>query len=149
MYGDLIGIRPVDPDIFHLFSNSNTNPSPDVYNTKFTECVFHNFALTLDFSKKWISACVCRLMTSVDICHRSLTQVSYSQGSAPLVAQGQLNEKDISGQGSFHFSVLKKSINGTGDLTKSGFHESGINEGVIFVSIFEEDSIDGCMTLSL
>lgn len=73
----------------------------------------------------------------------------YSQGNAPLVAQGQPIENDISGQGQFHFGVLKKSINGTGDLTKSGFHESGINEGIIFGSIFEEDSIDGCVTLSL
>ncbi|KAI3551360.1 hypothetical protein CSPX01_01277, partial [Colletotrichum filicis] len=114
----------------HLFGNSNTNPSPELFKTKFTEGVFHNFALTLDFGK-------------------NLTQVYYSQGNAPLVAQGQPIENDISGQGQFHFGVLKKSINGTGDLTKSGFHESGINEGIIFGSIFEEDSIDGCVTLSL
>ncbi|KAK7438144.1 hypothetical protein CaCOL14_011903 [Colletotrichum acutatum] len=129
-YGDLIDIHPADPDVLHLFGNSNTNPSPELFKTKFTEGVFHNFALTLDFGK-------------------NLTQVYYSQGNAPLVAQGQPIENDISGQGQFHFGVLKKSINGTGDLTKSGFHESGINEGIIFGSIFEEDSIDGCVTLSL
>ncbi|KXH32399.1 hypothetical protein CSAL01_09441 [Colletotrichum salicis] len=79
----------------------------------------------------------------------NLTQVYYSQGNAPLVAQGQPIENDIPGQGQFHFGVLKKSINGTRDLTKSGFHESGINEGIIFGSIFEEDSVDGYVTLSL
>ncbi|GJC81561.1 hypothetical protein ColLi_04399 [Colletotrichum liriopes] len=120
-YGDLIGIHPEDPDVLHLFGNSNTNPSPELFKTKFTEGVFHNFALTLDFTKR----------------------------SAPLVPQGKPIENDIQGQGQFHFGILKKSINGTGDLTKSGFHESGINEGIVFGGIFEEDSIDGCVTLSL
>ncbi|KAK6222071.1 hypothetical protein QIS74_04326 [Colletotrichum tabaci] len=129
-YGDLIGIHPADPDVLHLFGNSNTNPSPELFKTKFTEGVFHNFALTLDFGK-------------------NLTQVFYSQGSDPLVAQGKPIENDIQGQGQYHFGVLKKSVNGTGDLTKSGFHESGINEGIIFGSIFLEDSVDGCVTLSL
>ncbi|KZL75208.1 hypothetical protein CT0861_11291, partial [Colletotrichum tofieldiae] len=128
-YGDLIGIHPEDPDVLHLFGNSNTNPSPELFKTKFTEGVFHNFALTLDFTK-------------------NLTQVYYSQGSAPLVPQGKPIENDIQGQGQFHFGILKKSINGTGDLTKSGFHESGINEGIVFGGIFEEDSVDGCVTLS-
>lgn len=67
----------------------------------------------------------------------------------PLVAQGKPIENDIQGQGQFHFGVLKKAINGTGDLTKTGFHESGINEGIIFGGIFEEDSADGCVSLSL
>ncbi|OLN86586.1 hypothetical protein CCHL11_10342 [Colletotrichum chlorophyti] len=128
-YGDLIGIHPEDPDVLHLFGNSNTQPSPELFKTKFTEGVFHNFALTLDFGK-------------------NLTQVYYSQGSAPLVAQGPPIENDIQGKGQFHFGVLKKSINGTGDLTKSGFHESGINEGIVFGGIFQEDSMDGCVSLS-
>ncbi|KAF6814509.1 hypothetical protein CSOJ01_04060 [Colletotrichum sojae] len=128
-YGDLIGIHPADPDVLHLFGNSNTKPfQPELFTTKFTEGVFHNFALTLDFTK-------------------NLTQIYYSQGNAPLVAQGKPVENDISGQGQFHFGVLKKSVNGTGDLTKSGFHESGINEGIIFGGIFQEDSADGCVTL--
>ncbi|TEA15188.1 hypothetical protein C8034_v002416 [Colletotrichum sidae] len=128
-YGDLIGIHPKDPDVLHLFGNSNTQPSPELLTVKFTEGVFHNFALTLDFGK-------------------NLTQVYYSQGSAPLVAQGKPIVNDIQGQGQYHFGVLKKSVNGTGDLTKSGFHESGINEGIIFGSIFLEDSSDGCVTLA-
>lgn len=52
-YGDLIGIHPADPDVLHLFGNSNTKPfQPELFTTKFTEGVFHNFALTLDFTKK-------------------------------------------------------------------------------------------------
>ncbi|KAF0320032.1 hypothetical protein GQ607_012800 [Colletotrichum asianum] len=129
-YGDLIGIHPADPDVLVLFGNSNTKPfQPELFRTKFTDGVFHNFALTLDFTK-------------------NMTQIYYSQGSAPLVAQGKPVENDISGQGQFHFGVLKKSINGTGDTTKTGFHESGINEGIIFGGIFEEDSADGCVSLS-
>lgn len=34
------------------------------------------------------------------------------------------------------------------DITKEGFQEAGINEGIIYGSIFLEDSADGTVTLS-
>ena len=57
-------------------------------------------------------------------------------------------KNDVSGQGQFHFGVLKKPVNGGADITKSGFQEAGINEGIIFGGIFEEDSATGCVSLS-
>jgi hypothetical protein len=35
-----------------------------------------------------------------------------------------------------------------GDITQNGFQPDGINEGVIFGGIFQEDSADGCVSLS-
>lgn len=56
---------------------------------------------------------------------------------------------DISGQGQFHFGALKKPTGaGLTDITKQGFQESGINEGVIYGGIFEEISTGGCVSLS-
>lgn len=56
-------------------------------------------------------------------------------------------DNDISGQGQFHFGVLKKPVGGVGDITKNGFQPAGIDEGVIFGGIFQEDSADGCVSL--
>lgn len=55
---------------------------------------------------------------------------------------------DVSGQGQFHFGLLKKPVGGGSDITKSGFQPSGINEGLIFGGIFEEDTAGGSATLS-
>jgi hypothetical protein len=56
---------------------------------------------------------------------------------------------DVSGQGQFHFGVLKKPIGeGITDPTTQGYQESGINEGIIYGGIFEEDSSSGCISLS-
>jgi Glycoside hydrolase 131 catalytic N-terminal domain len=80
---------------------------------------------------------------------RSTTQVLYSQNVEPLVSVTGVLPNDVSGQGQFHFGALKK---GTGDnltdVTKEGFQENGINEGVIYGGIFEEDSTGGCVSLS-
>lgn len=56
---------------------------------------------------------------------------------------------DISGQGQMHFGALKKPTgDNLTDVTKQGFQPSGIDEGVIFSSIFEEDSTGGCISLA-
>lgn len=44
--------------------------------------------------------------------------------------------------------MLKKPVNGGADITKSGEQPSGINEGIIYGGIFEEDSTGGVVTLS-
>lgn len=76
------------------------------------------------------------------------TQVFYSQDNDALVAQTQALANDVSGQGQFHFGVLKKGLNGGDDIVKNGEQEPDINEGIIFGGIFEEDSSDGCISLS-
>lgn len=69
----------------------------------------------------------------------------YSQGTSALAAVTSAASNDVSGQGQFHFGVLKKPTgDGLTDITKQGFQESGINEGIIFGGIFEEDSSSGC-----
>jgi hypothetical protein len=55
---------------------------------------------------------------------------------------------NVSGQGQFHFGVLKKGVNGGADITKDAEQPAGINEGLIFGGIFEEDTADGCVSLS-
>lgn len=58
-------------------------------------------------------------------------------------------KNDLSGQGQFHFGALKKPTGvGLTDITKQGFQESGIDEGVIYGGIFEEDSTGGCVSLN-
>ena len=44
--------------------------------------------------------------------------------------------------------MLKKPTDAAGDITKNGFQEAGIDEGIIFGGIFQEDSADGCVSLS-
>ena len=79
----------------------------------------------------------------------STVQTFYSQNAAALTSVTGVVSNDLSGQGQFHFGALKK---GTGvnltDVTKQGFQESGINEGVIYGGIFEEISTCGCVSLS-
>lgn len=73
----------------------------------------------------------------------------YSTGSDPLAQVTDALSNDVSGQGQFHFGVLKKPIGGGSDITKSGFQPSGINEGIIYSGIFEEDSSAGVISKSL
>ncbi len=78
----------------------------------------------------------------------STTQVFFSTGTSPLKSQTQALKNDVSGQGQFHFGVLKKPTDPGSDIVHSGFQEAGINEGVLFGGIFEEDSATGCISLS-
>ena len=56
---------------------------------------------------------------------------------------------DVSGQGQFHFGALKKGTgNNLTDVTTQGLQQEGINEGVVYGGIFEEDSSTGCVSLS-
>lgn len=78
----------------------------------------------------------------------STTQVFYSTGADALAQVTEAVPNDVSGQGQFHFGLLKKPVNGGSDITKSGFQPSGIDEGLIFGGIFEEDTTGGSATLS-
>ncbi|KAJ3562105.1 hypothetical protein NPX13_g8690 [Xylaria arbuscula] len=119
-----------DPDTLQLFGNVNADPVQVLFATPFAEDVFHNFAVTLDFDAL-------------------TTQVFYSQDTEALVAQTETLPNDVSGQGQFHFGVLKKGLNGGDNIVKNGEQEPGIDEGIIFGGIFEEDSSAGCVSLSV
>ncbi len=75
------------------------------------------------------------------------SQVFFSTGATALKAVTQAIANDVSGQGQFHFGVLKKGIGGN-NIVKDGVQEAGIDEGIIFGGIFEEDSSAGCVSLS-
>jgi len=50
---------------------------------------------------------------------------------------------NVSGQGEYHFGILKKLIGGGSDIVHSRYQPSGINERFILGGIFEEDSSSG------
>lgn len=76
------------------------------------------------------------------------TQVYYSTNGSPLAAVSKAVTNSVSGQGEYHFGILKKSIGGGSDIPHNGYQPSKINEGVIFGGIFEEDSSkSGCISL--
>ncbi|KAH6649442.1 hypothetical protein F5144DRAFT_588157 [Chaetomium tenue] len=125
--GTILGQNTPDPDTLQLFGN--VNQGDVLFSTPFTAGVFHNFALTLDFDQL-------------------TTQVFFSTGDDALVAVTDVLQNDVSGQGQFHFGVLKKPVGGVGDITKNGFQPDAIDEAVVFGGIFQEDSADGCISLS-
>lgn len=79
----------------------------------------------------------------------SKIQVFYSQGGADLAAVSPVTANDNSGRGQYHFGLLKKPTgDGLTDITKQGFQETGISEGIVFGGIYQEDSAAGCISLS-
>ena len=89
---------------------------------------WHNFAFELDFS-------------------RNTVRIYYSRGRNSLRPVTSTISNDLSGQGTLHFGLLKKST-GAGrngqDYLYSGYHESNIDEGIIFGGIFEENGSFDC-----
>jgi hypothetical protein len=74
--------------------------------------------------------------------------VFYSQNCNSLRAATKSKPNDVSGRGQFHFGLLKKPTGqNLTDITKQGFQETGINEGIVFGGLFEEDSTGGCVSL--
>ena len=115
-----------------LFVRGIDTASPQVtfFQTPFIDGIWHNFALKLNFNANTV-------------------EVFYSRGQASLKSQGPPKPNDLSGLGEYHFGALKKPTgDGLTDITKQGFQESGIHEGIIYGGIFEEDSAGGCVSLS-
>ncbi|KAF8850088.1 hypothetical protein BDZ45DRAFT_603359 [Acephala macrosclerotiorum] len=119
-----------DPNLLVLQGNVNAAVVQNLFNTSFTADTWHNFGVVLDFNL-------------------NTTQVLYSTNNTPLANVTAPVANDISGQGQFHFGALKKPTgNNLTDVTRQGFQESGINEGIIYGGIFEENSTGGCISLS-
>jgi hypothetical protein len=57
--GTILGVNTPDPDLLQLFGNVNDGNL--LFSTPFTEGVFHNFALTLDFDALYVSSPSARL----------------------------------------------------------------------------------------
>ncbi|KAH7347653.1 hypothetical protein B0T11DRAFT_333733 [Plectosphaerella cucumerina] len=125
--GAITGVDTVNPDSLTIFGNTD-NFGTVLFTTPFTPDVFHNFALGLDFTA-------------------NTTQIFYSNGTTPLAPVTEPLPNDISGQGQYHFGVLKKGLGGNGD-PKAGTQDVNTNEGILYSGIFNEDSSAGCRTLA-
>lgn len=80
--------------------------------------------------------------------NNSTTQAFYSPSVLPLVPVTRPIANDISGRGQFRFGLLKKPIGEDfTDMPHQGYQEPGIEEGVVYGGIFEEDSAAGCISL--
>jgi hypothetical protein len=134
-------------DTGRLVLQSNVRNPTDLHAVPFTVGVWHNYAITLDFNAKYSSSAY---KDRTALTRSSTIQIYYSQGSDTLAPVTQAVSNDVSGRGQFHFGLLKKPTGeGLTDVTKQGFQESGISEGVIFGGIFEEDSSSGgCISLT-
>ncbi|KAG5953582.1 hypothetical protein E4U53_004681 [Claviceps sorghi] len=121
--GTIIGLNNITADSLTLFGNTK-NFGDVLFTTRFSPRTFHNFALKLDFTQ-------------------NTTEVLYSTGRKPLKSVTEPRWNDISGQGQYHFGLLKKGLGGNGD-SKKGFQESGINEGIVYAGIFMQDSSRNC-----
>ncbi|KAH8594531.1 hypothetical protein B0O99DRAFT_687756 [Bisporella sp. PMI_857] len=125
--GTIIGREGEDGE--RLILQSNVKAVTDLHVVPFTENVWHNYALTLDFNN-------------------NSTQVFYSQDNATLVPATDALPNDVSGRGQYHFGLLKKPTGeGLTDITKEGFQEAGITEGILYGGVLLEDSEDGCISL--
>lgn len=70
----------------------------------------------------------------------------YSEADEPLESVTDAVSNNNAGEGQYQFGLLKKPT-GTDDVVNSGYQESGIDEGIIYGSVFIEDSADGCISL--
>ncbi|RKF56212.1 hypothetical protein OnM2_083040 [Erysiphe neolycopersici] len=116
-----------DPNDLVLMGN--VDDGQVLFTTPFTQDEYHNFALLLDFDDNHIT-------------------VYYSKGSAPLQNVLTRRPNDLTGRGEYHFGLLKKGLAFGNDVTKEAYQQPGIDERMIFGGIFQEDSIDGCVSTS-
>jgi hypothetical protein len=119
-----------DTRTLFLLGTSATSPQQTLWKTSFTPGVWHNFGLVLDYTSNQV-------------------EIFYSKGSAPLARKTKLLVNDLSNLGQYHFGVLKKPTGPPGiDITKQGFQEPGIHEGITYGGIFEENSVGGCISVA-
>jgi len=119
-----------DAKSLFLLGTSAASPQQTLWKTSFTPDVWHNFGLVLDFNSNNV-------------------QVFYSQGSAPLGRKTDFLANDLSNLGQYHLGVLKKPTGPPGiDITKQGFQSAGLNEGLAYGGVFEEDSAKGCISVA-
>ncbi len=70
----------------------------------------------------------------------------YSKGDEPLKSVTSAVSNDNSGGGQYQIGILRKPT-GTSDVVNSGYHQSRLNEGLIYGSLFLEDSAGSCVSL--
>ncbi|MCJ1308378.1 hypothetical protein MMC25_002031 [Agyrium rufum] len=128
---EVIAANPrADPRFLYFQGNVEGPVIKTLFKTPFVVGVWHNFGVVLDFT-------------------RNKTTILYSFSDLPLVPVTLPISNDLSGNGQYHFGILKKPTgNNLTDVTTQGFQEKGINEGIIYGGIFEEDSAKGCISFA-
>jgi len=125
----LTGSPNVATNVLQLQGTQASSQPQTIFTSDFTPGTWYNYGIVLDFDQNTV-------------------EVLFSEGSAPLVSKTSPTSNDLSGKGQWHFGLLKKPTGQVSDITKQGYQESGINEGVIFGGIFFEDSSSGCVSKS-
>ncbi|QSZ34599.1 hypothetical protein DSL72_006193 [Monilinia vaccinii-corymbosi] len=122
--GTILDSKNTESNVLRVIGNVNEGAT-ELFTTPFTDG-WHNFAIKLDFTANTI-------------------KVFYSTASRTLKSVTKTLPNKISGGGQYHFGLLKKPTNFApgADISKNGFQEAGINEGLIFGGIFFED-IQNC-----
>ena len=70
----------------------------------------------------------------------------YSKGDEPLKSATSAVSNNNAGEGQYQVGMLKKPT-GTSDVVNSGYQESNLNEGLIYGSLFVEDSANACVSV--
>lgn len=76
----------------------------------------------------------------------STLQVFYSQGNEPLKSVTNPVYNNNAGEGQYQVGILKKPT-GTNDVVNSGYQSPNLDEGLIYGSLFVEDSANDCVSL--
>ncbi|KAK4144914.1 uncharacterized protein C8A04DRAFT_27412 [Dichotomopilus funicola] len=121
--GTIIGQESLGADTYKVLDRNNKQ----IWSTPILEDSWQNFAVTLDFTANTL-------------------QVYYSEGDAPLESVTDAVSNNNAGEGQYQVGILKKPT-GTSDVVNSGYQESGIDEGIIYGSVFIENGADGCVSL--
>ncbi|GAB1310786.1 Glycoside hydrolase 131 catalytic N-terminal domain-containing protein [Madurella fahalii] len=121
--GAILGQSSLARDTYKVLNRQNRQ----IWSTPILRDDWQNFAITVDFN-------------------RNTLQVYYSQGDEPLKSVTSVVSNNNAGEGQYQIGLLKKPT-GTSDVVNSGYQESNLNEGLIYGSLFVEDSAGGCISL--
>ncbi|KAK0734372.1 hypothetical protein B0T26DRAFT_67452 [Lasiosphaeria miniovina] len=121
--GAILGQSGLARDTWKVLDRKNKQ----IWSTPILKTDWQNFAITLDFNKNTL-------------------QVYYSKGDDALKSVTSAVSNDNSGGGQYQIGILKKPT-GTSDVVNAGYQESRLNEGLIYGSLFIEDSASACISL--
>ncbi|KAK0632282.1 hypothetical protein B0T14DRAFT_28387 [Immersiella caudata] len=121
--GAILGQSSLARDTYKVLDRNNRQ----IWSTPIDRTAWQNFAITLDFGKNTL-------------------QVYYSKDDEPLKSVTSAVSNNNAGAGQYQIGILKKPT-GTSDVVNSGFQSRNLNEGLIYGSLFVEDSASSCVSL--
>lgn len=121
--GAILGQNSLTRDTWKVMNRQNRQ----IWSTPIDRTAWQNFAITLDFN-------------------RNTLQVYYSKDDEPLKSVLSPVSNDNSGGGQYQIGILRKPT-GTSDVVNAGYHQSKLNEGLIYGGLFLEDSANACVSL--